>query len=187
MHPYLYGMRSTFKHKLDGQKFGKWTVVRELGRLGSSGDIFWECRCECGRLKPVKAYYLTKSMSRQCSYCHKHGKRFYSEDRIPKQLWDQIVRNAQKRGIPIHITPEEAYEIYKSQGGRCALSGVEIHFPRCATEFRNATASMDRIVNSNGYTRENVQWLHKDVNRMKNTHQQDYFIALCRKVASHSK
>lgn len=46
------------------------------------------------------------------------------------------------------------------------------------------TASLDRIDSSSGYGLENIQWLHKDINIMKNVHSQDYFLSLCKKVAA---
>jgi hypothetical protein len=48
------------------------------------------------------------------------------------------------------------------------------------------TASLDRIDSSKGYCEDNVQWVHKDINRMKNTFDQDYFISLCKLIAENS-
>jgi len=47
-------------------------------------------------------------------------------------------------------------------------------------------ASLDRIDNSKGYHLNNVQWVHKDVNRMKWIFEQDYFIKLCNKVSEYN-
>jgi len=45
--------------------------------------------------------------------------------------------------------------------------------------FRETTASLDRINNDLGYIEGNVQWVHKDVNRMKWAFTQDRFLELC--------
>ena len=46
------------------------------------------------------------------------------------------------------------------------------------------TASLDRIDSSKGYVKDNVQWVHKDINRMKWNFPQDKFVKLCSFVAN---
>lgn len=50
------------------------------------------------------------------------------------------------------------------------------------TYWIETTASLDRIDNTKGYLEDNVQFVHKDINRMKWAHSQQYFIELCSKV-----
>lgn len=40
---------------------------------------------------------------------------------------------------------------------------------------------------SEGYVKGNVQWVHKDINLMKNALDQEYFVNLCTKVVIKSK
>lgn len=40
-------------------------------------------------------------------------------------------------------------------------------------------ASLDRIDSSQGYIKGNVQWVHKDINKMKFDLSQDRFLELC--------
>jgi hypothetical protein len=47
-----------------------------------------------------------------------------------------------------------------------------------------ATASLDRINSDEGYIKGNVQWVHKDINIMKNIYSSKYFIEMCKKVAN---
>ena len=49
------------------------------------------------------------------------------------------------------------------------------------------TASLDRIDSTRGYTVDNIQWIHKDLNRMKWNLPNDYFINICTLVANHNK
>jgi hypothetical protein len=98
---------------------------------------------------------------------------------MPKSYFDSLKRGAEgyksRRAIPFNITMQEAWDLYQAQGGRCALSGLEI-------SFRARTASLDRIDSSVGYEADNVQWLHKDVNMMKRHYSQEYLIDLCRRI-----
>ena len=45
-----------------------------------------------------------------------------------------------------------------------------------------ATASLDRIDSDGAYTIDNVQWIHKDINVMKNSFSEEYFMYLCKLV-----
>ena len=44
------------------------------------------------------------------------------------------------------------------------------------------TASLDRIDSKKGYIEGNIQWVHKDINRMKWAFNEDYFIKLCNNI-----
>lgn len=64
------------KLDLRGQRFGRWTVLEEVGR--SHGSVLWRCRCDCGTVKNVSAQALRKGESTSCG-CYnreiitKHG------------------------------------------------------------------------------------------------------------------
>jgi archaellum component FlaC len=47
--------------------------------------------------------------------------------------------------------------------------------------------SLDRIDSKLGYIEGNVQWLHKDVNYMKQEYSQEYYIDICKKVANNAR
>lgn len=49
------------------------------------------------------------------------------------------------------------------------------------------TASLDRKDSLKGYTIDNIQWLHKDVNQMKRNYSEEYFINTCLKIAENYK
>lgn len=71
------------------------------------------------------------------------------------------------------------------QNKKCALTGDIIYFPtRCWS--RDGTASLDRIDSSKGYTKENVQWVHKDINMMKQEYTTEVFLGWCKKVVEHN-
>ena len=60
----------------------------------------------------------------------------------------------------------------------CALSGRPITYKTKARE-RGPTASLDRIDSSKGYVKGNVQWIHKDINRMKLNMCEETFVEWC--------
>ena len=97
-------------------------------------------------------------------------------EEIPVAWFNGKLRRAKQRDYEFSITIDYIWDIYIAQDKVCALSGVPIDF--------KGTASLDRIDNSRGYVRENIQIVHKDVNYMKYIYSQDYFIKMCNLVAS---
>lgn len=93
-----------------------------------------------------------------------------------------IERNAKNRNISFNISIEYLWELYIAQNRKCNLSRIPIKFDS-ECRLSDGTASLDRISSSNGYIEGNVQWIHKDINLMKNYFNQDFFIDICKKIA----
>lgn len=58
-----------FSHKLEGQKFGKLTVIKRNGTLvGSDGTQYsqWLCKCECGTEITVRGHDLVSGGVKSC-------------------------------------------------------------------------------------------------------------------------
>ena len=56
-----------------------------------------------------------------------------------------------------------------------------------STKYNKTTASLDRIDSKKAYTVDNIQWVHKDINMLKNKYDQEYFIHMCTLVANKTK
>jgi len=101
---------------------------------------------------------------------------------ISKNHWSNIVSNAGARNLEFNITPEYIWNIWLEQNECCKLSGIKLNLK----SIYEITASLDRIDSSKGYIEGNIQWLHKDVNIMKWTLGQSYFISLCKQIAENN-
>lgn len=115
----------------------------------------------------------------------------FSADRvgeITRSCWYRIKKLAEARNIQFHITREYAWQLFCNQKGSCALSGLPINFAKNESDNlrTSQTASLDRIDNSIGYIKGNIQWLHKDINLMKLDHTQQEFLRLCKAVVSYN-
>jgi hypothetical protein len=91
---------------------------------------------------------------------------------------------AQRRNIEFLISIEELEALFEKQGGRCVFTGVELAFPKNSRESSLGTASPDRINSSKPYTVDNIQWVHKTINKMKMDMTDKDFKNWCYKVAS---
>ena len=58
---------------LTGQTFGRLTVTSQTDERAKSGDILWECTCECGNTKLVSAHNLKWGLVKSCG-CLKNVK-----------------------------------------------------------------------------------------------------------------
>jgi hypothetical protein len=96
--------------------------------------------------------------------------------------WSVICHNAKTRGHQIQISQEYAANLFDRQMGRCALSGAQLTLDAPRPQI---TASLDRIDNKLGYVEGNVQWIHKDVNKMKTDLSQDIFVGWANRIATH--
>tara|TARA_Y100000296_G_C5126964_1_gene233391 strand:+ start:279 stop:743 length:465 start_codon:yes stop_codon:yes gene_type:complete len=95
--------------------------------------------------------------------------------------WKRAKRSAIKRGYIFDLSVEDAIQLLSMQGNTCALTRWPITIEGVRKD--KATASLDRIDSTKGYTKDNTQWVHKDLNWMKQSFAQDYFIKACTAVA----
>lgn len=173
------------KQDLTNKTYGKLKVIEKLNFI-KSGNIVWLCECNCGKRIEVLAGNLLSGGTKSCG-CSRYGLGEKSIawkgcGELSGRYWVIIKTNANKRKINFDISIEYAWNLYQKQNGKCNLSNVEMSLSNS-----NHTASLDRIDSSLGYIEGNVQWVHKDVNLMKNVLKQDYFIELCSKISSNTR
>lgn len=168
---------------LVGKKFGKHLVTRYL-EPGKYGSHIWECQCECGNVNALNSKTLRdkENSNEGCRSCRlKHC------DELHLRYFNNLKLKAQSRGYSFDITPEYLCELFLQQERKCALSGLPIILARNYRDYKNQSASVDRINSSIGYEPGNVQWVHKDVNRIKQNLKQEYFLELCRRITHKRK
>ncbi len=180
---------------LTGQTFG-FIKINEIKfePLYADKTYFAVCEClNCGNTNyKVRPYDLIKGKVKSCGCLNsglfqkigKENKMFTGHEGISGQRWSEIRCGAKKRNIELSITIQEAWEQFIKQNELCALTGEKIYFG--SSNSIKGNASLDRIDSTKGYTIENIQWLHKDINIMKLNLKTNYFIELCEKVYKHS-
>jgi hypothetical protein len=75
------------------------------------------------------------------------------------------------------ISIEYLNSLIENQKYKCALSRIKLD---------RDISSLDRINSTKGYIEGNVQWVHKDINIMKNSYDESYFLFLCNLIARHN-
>jgi len=99
--------------------------------------------------------------------------------KIPHSYFTKTRDSAIKRHIKFEVSIQDMSEVFNKQNGKCVLSGVGLSFGA----KKQWTASIDRKDSSKGYSKDNIQWVHKDINQMKSDRTDDRFIELCRQVS----
>lgn len=171
-----------------GDKINNWViiddkVVRKHGRT----YVKAQCQCGSGVIEDLPIKNVGTKKHKGCRECSRfHTSKGYKL--ISGEYWSLIKSGAEKRNIEFNITKEYVWELYEKQKRKCNLSGLDINFePNCVHNKKidnrsKRTVSLDRIDSSIGYIEGNVQWVHKDVNIMKNKYSNDYFIEICKKI-----
>lgn len=170
---------------LKNRRFGSLLVIRKLEKRNKHGFSLWECRCDCGLIKQYTSANVRLLQSCGCRRTSplNGGKKWEERCLISPTMWKVIERNALVRGLGFLITKKQAWDMFISQKGICTLTGRALSFEDLANL---GTASLDRIDSRVGYTIGNIQWVHKDVNRMKGALSDEVFIKFCREVVAHN-
>lgn len=171
-----------------GQKINKLTIQQIIisGKLNKTSYL---CICDCGNTKTVSsAWMLKKTLSCGCLKKKENNNMWSGYGAISGTLFGKAKSSALKRNMDFNLTIVDLHNLYEKQNGKCALTGEVLEF---GTGFSKRgvyiTASLDRIDSSKGYTIDNVQWVHKDVNMMKRNYDNDYFKYICYLVAKHEQ
>lgn len=183
------------KKKIEiGNKFGKLLAVEEVEKR-KSGGIRYKCLCDCGNTHEAFATHLRRGLITHCGCAPHRGSKHHQwtgVGEISSGFWyDHIVRSAngsklnnrERKPKDLTISISEAWDIFLKQSKKCALSGIELTFP-VTYKDKSWTASLDRIDSSKGYILGNVQWVHKDINIMKNKFNQEHFINMCKLISN---
>lgn len=168
---------------LTGKKFNRLLVLEKTDTTNALGGIKWKCQCDCGKICYIVGASIVKELSRSCGCLKREKLRVNHYEEISAQWWRRIRQHAIKRDMIFEIEMEYVWNLYEKQGKRCALTGLEIFFSPDGNKPHLQTVSIDRINSKIGYTKDNIQLVHKFINEMKTAITQEQFIAFCNLVA----
>lgn len=169
------------------QRFNRLIFIQE--ECGTGHRKYWKCKCDCGNIKsfPYYGVFSGKTVSCGCYQREKTSKNMWRGfGDISGRYWSGLKDGAARRRIEFSVEIKDAWSIFLKQNRCCALSGLSIEFSRMTNKFPQ-TASLDRIDNSMGYTKNNIQWLHKTVNSMKHCMEQKYFVDFCSHISDNAR
>lgn len=177
------------KINLIGKKFGNLIPLK----LKSDSRKSYICRCElCGNTDVIA--FESRLISGKKIHCgcgfksHEKGNNnpnFKGYEEISGSFYNRFKLNAQYRNIEFSITIKYLWDLFLKQNKKCALSKINLKFP-LTVKFKDGNISLDRIDSSKGYVEGNVQWVHKDINYMKQDLDQNQFINYCKLISQNN-
>lgn len=177
---------------LVGNKYGRLEVL-ERCYYEKWKRMVWKCKCDCGKVTYADANELKRKGhggKKSCG-CYKKEilkkqseivKRGYKN--IQGRFICAIEASAKYRNLECKITSKLLYKLWIKQKGKCALSGIKLTLPKNCQDT-NYNASIDRINSDLGYISYNIQWVHRQINFMKQDMTDDEFIKFCKKVSNY--
>lgn len=172
------------ENNLIGKRIGMLTVVNYTENFSRAGNRLWECKCDCGntRLAVDRSIMTGNVTSCGCKRQNKNNPRFSGYQELHGRYMSNLRQGARNRGLSWEINAKIAYNLLVAQQFICALSGRALVLGAYGVI---QTASLDRIDSKKGYTLENIQWVHKDINRMKMAFDETYFIKTCEEITKY--
>lgn len=179
-------MRKIDSNYLFGMRFGKWTVLNKEKRTKKYAYVL--CRCSCGAEKFLIRESLVAGLSTGCRKCSgmvaSANPAWKGTKDIPANFFYIMRKSASARNIPFKITIDDVQDLWDRSGGTCSLSGLPI---KLGSKKLGWSASVDRIDQSKPYVQDNIQFVHKHVNIMKNRFSEDWFFDVCKRVVEHRR
>jgi len=84
--------------------------------------------------------------------------------------------------MKVSVTMDDAWKLFLKQSRKCAITGELLYFAEAGKNAVGGNASLDRIDSTKGYTPDNIQWVHKEINVMKWDLPLPTFLRWCKKV-----
>ena len=121
----------------------------------------------CGTEKPLTGFYSRRIECKSCfAIAYKKLVQSCPEEYLRKS-WTRLKTYRKKQGYCVDLAVDELTDIFKKQQGMCAVTDLVMTFHPEAGQSRGTNASIDRIDNDAGYTKDNVRLVCSRINLMR--------------------
>jgi hypothetical protein len=187
------------RHDLLKDKPHKYLTPRSCFYKQSRGGNrrFWKCECVCGNFVEREEYTILRGLTESCGCKHprnlkgKETTRYTGYEDINGQYISELKGKARDRQLKWdeEVTVKYLWELFIKQDKKCALTGLDLIFQGHRDKLKGLeqTASLDRIDSLKGYEIGNLQWVHKDVNKIKNNLSEERLFELCELIVQRRK
>ena len=175
---------------LVGMRFGELVVTSQSSQRGNTGQIRWNCLCDCGNQHTTSGDSLRGGKSKSCGCRRKtpHNKKKDRELAVWRQLYKSTVeKRSKKLGIVSDISFDDFLVISKQSCFYCGETGSNFATDRNSRGGKTSDTvieynGIDRLDSNRGYTKDNCVACCKHCNIAKNVMSKDDFLDFVKKV-----
>lgn len=171
------------REDISGREYGFLTVISQYGFKGKKR--IWKCLCVCNNEVLSNSNELVSGKRYSCG-CKSKGKErstFKGYEEISGSWFTRAIQSAKKRNLIWEISIQDIWEQYLLQDKKCSMTGWPIICKR-SRDTKGASASLDRIDNTKGYTKDNIQLVHANVNLARHKMSINDFLQVCKLVTT---
>jgi len=171
------------KEDFIGKSFNGIEILEILPNVGKRRKTI--CKCHCKKVFEAEFYNVCGGGYKSCG-CLQYisginNRKWNGFGEISKSYFYHLSVGAKDRNLKFDITLPEIWEIFLKQNRKCVYSGKVLKFSS-SRNSHDGTASLDRIDPKKGYVKNNVQWVHQDVNFMKQDMKEIEFLDLISEI-----
>jgi hypothetical protein len=172
-----------------GDLFSKLTFIEQSS---TESNKIGRYLCQCGKEIECKNRSVIDGNKKSCGCSSTYTIRHENEELLGGKVGLSYILNRtkqrcnrpNKRVIQFDIVIDDLVAQWDSQNGKCVYTGVELKLKSFSQEYYlENQASLDRIDSNLGYTRDNIQFVSKDINFMKIDLCESEFVELCGLIA----
>lgn len=158
----------------------KYNNLKILETIKHQNRLMYRVQCDCGNIEIKRTDHVKNGRTKMCKSCaskltsirypmpiHRTGYGNLSGTHVMA-----IKHGALRRGLDFKVNAKYLWELFIKQKSLCAITGIPITLSLDIKDnnvnWDVITASLDRIDSSLGYVPNNVWWVHKKINKLKN-------------------
>ncbi len=154
---------------LEGQRFGRLTIIERASNRKSDAGIYWRVQCDCGNIREVRSRALTSGVTQSCGCLAKELQ--VKRQTLPNDQgkinthYRSYIHNANRRKYAFELDIDQFTNLIRKPCHYCGKLRVNA----------NGLMGIDRLDNAKGYTSDNVVSCCGICNRAKDTRsEQEY-------------
>lgn len=141
-------------NNLEGQQFGKWTVISRSPNIGYVA--IYKCRCKCGKEKDVRAMHLVSRRSTSCG-CEPPGNVIHGQASLKAAGFTKKYKAWRSMMVRCTVKSSPDYELYKDRFYEPWRNFT--NFDRDVPDPLDDNLTLERLENDKGYEPGNVGWV----------------------------
>lgn len=150
---------------ISGVQFGRLTAIRPTSKRTKGRDVYWMCKCRCGKVKDVIGQSLRSGNTKSCGCLHRELMSGKPGESVLNKTFIGYRASAKKRNLEFSLTKSQFRNLV---GKKC----VYCDSPPRQKKIGGLTDSylmngVDRIDSNYGYTVKNCVVACSTCNQMK--------------------